>query len=47
MFGIGTQRLINLAIGGLFAMALVITLMAVFGTTQPYRVGYESAATTD
>jgi hypothetical protein len=35
----GAQRLISLAIGGLAALALVVSLTLMFSTTQPYRVG--------
>jgi hypothetical protein len=47
MFGMGTQRLISIAIGALVALAMVVSLMLLFGTTQPHRAAEFTAVLTD
>jgi hypothetical protein len=47
MFGAGTQRLINIAIGGLVALAMLVSLILLFGTTQPHRAEENIAVLTD
>jgi hypothetical protein len=47
MFGEGTQRLISIAIGALATLALVMTLIFVFGTTQPHRAAERAAVLSD
>jgi hypothetical protein len=47
MFGAGTQRLINIAIGALVALAMILSLMLIFGTTQPHRAAENTVVLTD
>ena len=47
MFGLGTQRLISIAIGALVALAMLVSLMLIFGTTQPHRAAENTAVLTD
>ena len=47
MFGAGTQRLISLAIGALATIAVVMTLIFLFSTTQPHRAAERAAVLSD
>jgi hypothetical protein len=47
MFSTSTQRLISIAIGALVALAMILSLMLLFGTTQPHRAAEISAVMTD
>jgi hypothetical protein len=47
ILGTGTQRLISLSIGALFAVALIVMVTFLFGTTQPHRTADTAVTASD